>query len=112
MVNKLRMGTVTPGRLYYGSTNIEKAYLGEELVFGPDAPVVPMCTIDDATSFLYNSAKDITVAGSTVRPYTMAVVGNFLYVGCAGAPTSANDFSTILRMERICLLYTSPSPRD
>ena len=64
MTNKLRVGEVTPSKLYYGSIEIGKAYLGDELVYCPAQA----------------TAEDKTLSSENMYPQSMAISGNNLYI--------------------------------
>ena len=95
-VNRLRIGSDTPSRLYYGDIEMDRAYLGTTLVYGTggDAPAdeVPTLYIDPPTgSYELGDTVQIAIRADSQTTEVNVVQANITY------PTNRLTFQSINR---------------
>ena len=81
MVNTLRIGSITPSKLYAGSTEATRAYLGTTLVYGSlvegDGPRLYMTP--DSDSYTVGNTIYVTIRADSQAIATNVVQANFTY---------------------------------
>lgn len=90
-MNDLRTGSVIPGKLYVGTTEVQKAYLGTKQVYGLDTPE-PSASLSmtPATGSYANGATvQVTIRANSHATLVNGVTADFTY------PTNRLTFQSI-----------------